>query len=62
MTTSDEPSALLFVLFRIHKILTSVGVELGVVQVLDNLLDGLDRAVPVMRSAHWLFAISSSKL
>jgi hypothetical protein len=35
---------------HVCKLLTSVGVELGVVQVLDNLLDGLDGAVPVVRS------------
>lgn len=34
-----------------HELLTSVGVELGIVQVLDNLLDGLDGAVPVFLSA-----------
>ena len=32
---------------HVCKLLTSVGVELGVVQVLDNLLDGLDGAVPI---------------
>lgn len=33
---------------RICRLHTSVGVELSIVQVLDNLLDGLDGAVPVV--------------
>ena len=60
MTTSVELSALLLLLTCGHKLLTSVGVKLGVVQVLDNLLDGLDGAVPVVRSALLLFGESSS--